>query len=150
MTTHAITDTANANAICVDGADRAETPSSAVPAIGSASEQTTLTDADVQRIAAAVCEKLGTNRSDTRYWNIERAAHECTVDKRTFAEWMARGKVSFYKIKRRVFIDPKLMHEELAPYLQRRTPKRRKRQTQQQTSALAADQDSGLLEAKAA
>ena len=142
MSKHAITIT-NANAVCVDGADRVEMPSSVVPV-----EQSTLTDADVQRIAEAVCEKLSTNRSDTRYWNIERAAHECTVDKRTFAEWMAKGKVSFYKINRRVFIDPKLMHEELAPHLQRRLPKRRKRRTQ--TSALAADHDSGLLDAKAA
>ena len=121
-----------------------------MPAIGSASEQSTLTEADVQRIATAVCEKLGTVRSDTRYWSIERAAHECGVSKRAFADWMEKGKVSFYKPDRRVFIDPQLMHEELAPYLQRRTPKRRKRQTQPQTSALAADQDSGLLHEKAA
>ena len=144
MSKHAITIT-NANAVCVDGADRVEMPSSVVPV-----EQSTLTDADVQRIAEAVCEKLGTVRSDTRYWSIERAAHECGVSKRAFADWMEKGKVSFYKPDRRVFIDPQLMHEELAPYLQRRTPKRRKRQTQPQTSALAADQDSGLLHEKAA
>ena len=142
MSKHAITIT-NANAVCVDGADRVEMPSSVVPV-----EQSTLTDADVQRIAEAVCEKLGTVRSDTRYWSIERAAHECSMSERTFAEWMANGKVSFYKINRRVFIDPKLMHEELAPYLQRRAPKRRKRRTQ--TSALATGQNCGLLEVKAA
>ena len=132
----------NANDICV-GDDRAETPSSAVP-----SEPATLTEADVQRIAAAVCEKLGTIRSDSRYWSPERAAYECSVSERTFAEWMAEGKISFFKVGRRVLIDPKLLDEDLAKYLQRRMPKRRKRQTQ--TSALAADHDSGLLHEKAA
>ena len=145
MITHAITDSANANAVCVDGADRAESPSSAVPA-----EPATLTEADVQRIAAAVCEKLGTIRSDSRYWSPERAAYECSVSERTFAEWMAEGKISFFKVGRRVLIDPKLLDEDLAKYLQRRTPKRRKRQTQPQTSALAAAPNYGLVEEKAA
>ena len=142
MSKHAITIT-NANAVCVDGADRVEMPSSVVPV-----EQSTLTDADVQRIAEAVCEKLGTIRSDSRYWSPERAAYECSVSERTFAEWMAEGKISFFKVGRRVLIDPKLLDEDLAKYLQRRMPKRRKRQTQ--TSALAADHDSGLLHEKAA
>ena len=142
MITHAITNINNANAICVDDGC-AETPSSAVPA-----GQSTLTEADVQRIAAAVCEKLGTNHSDTRYWSIDRAAYECSMSKRAFADCMAKGKVRFHKVGRRVLIDPKLLDEDLAKYLQRRMPKRRKRQTQ--TSALAADHDSGLLHEKAA
>jgi len=148
MSTHAITNSANANDVCVDGADRAETPSSAVPATRSASEPSTLTETDVQRIATAVCKKLDTIRSDTRYWSIDRAAHECIMSKRAFADCMAQGKVRFHKVGRRVLIDPKLLDEDLAKYLQRRTPKRRKRQTQ--TSALAADQNCGLLEVKAA
>ena len=66
-------------------------------------------------------------QGDSRYWSPERAAYECDVCERTFAEWMAVGKVRFYKPCGRVLIDPKELKEDLTKFRRRRTPKRRKR-----------------------
>lgn len=114
------------------------------------SNKSGLSDVDVHRIAAAVCERLSKvqppTSSETRYWSVELAAHECgQVSKRTFAEWMADGSITYYKKKGRVLIDPKLLDEELSKFRRRRSPKRRKRQPQQQTPALAQAPISGQL-----
>src|ERR1039458_1634305 len=59
---------------------------------------------DAQEIEKIVREaaraELATKNS--RYWSPERAAVECTVSNRTFADWLAEGKVRFYKVGRRV------------------------------------------------
>jgi hypothetical protein len=106
-----------------------------------------LTEADVQRIAEAVCKILQPPASsDTRYWSVERAAHECgEVSKRTFAQWMADGKIRIRPIGGRVLIDPKMLEEDLAKYQVRRISKRRKHQPQKQTPALAQAPLSGQM-----
>jgi excisionase family DNA binding protein len=110
-----------------------------------------LGDVDVQHIADAVCEKLSaflsTVNNDTRYWSPERAAHECSVSKRTFAQWMADGKIRIYAVGGRVLIDPQVLEEDLAKYLTRRMPRRFKQRAHRlaKTSALAASHISGQL-----
>src|ERR1017187_3038141 len=37
-------------------------------------------------------------RSESRYWRLDRAADECMVATRTFAEWLAGGEGRVYKI----------------------------------------------------
>ena len=76
-------------------------------------------------VREAVRTELATKNS--RYWSPERAAVECTVSNRTFAEWIADGKVRFYKVGRRVLIDPTELKEDLTKFHRRKTPKRQMR-----------------------
>jgi len=57
----------------------------------------------------------------------ERAAKECSVSERTFADWRAAGKVRFYKVGRRVLIKPSELQEDLTKFRRQRMPKRRMR-----------------------
>lgn len=107
---------------------------------------TVIAAADIERIAEAVwkakpkdaadphilpADKAADLRRDhlatdntSRYWSPERAARECGVSKRTFAEWMATGKVQFFKPSRRVLIDPTILATDLAKFRRQRMPKR--------------------------
>ena len=81
---------------------------------------------EIDRIVReAVRAELATKNS--RYWSPERAAVECTVSNRTFAEWLAEGKVRFYKVGRRVLINPTELTEDLTKFRRRKTPKRQMR-----------------------
>jgi hypothetical protein len=79
----------------------------------------------VERILREVVRsELAAAGNDSRYWSPQRAARECGVSKRTFAEWMATGKVQFFKPSRRVLIDPTILATDLAKFRRQRTPKR--------------------------
>jgi len=83
-----------------------------------------VTAEDIERIVRDVIQSELAIR-DTRYWSPRRAARECGVSERTFAEWMAAGKVQFFEPSRRVLIDSTILAEDLAKFRRHRTPKRR-------------------------
>lgn len=90
-----------------------------------------LTDTDIQRIKEAVLAAIrgdpASENTNSRYWTPERAARECTVSDRTFAQWMADGKVRFFKPGHRVVVDPQQLAEDLTKFRRHRVPKSRMR-----------------------
>lgn len=84
----------------------------------------------IEKIVIRVGKMLSATRSESRYWRSDRAAQECNVAPRTFAEWMAEGKVRFYKVGRVVLIDPAELKADLSKFRRQRMPRRRMRRTE--------------------
>jgi hypothetical protein len=96
------------------------------PAVGEQLELERL----IETIVIKVGKALLATRKESHYWRLDRAAEACNVSPRTFAEWLADGKVHFFKLGRVVLIDPVELKADLSKFHRQRTPRRRMRRTE--------------------